>query len=140
MSGLFGTRAGLNADLDMLLQMIILVILLVGFRFGRTKTNTSLRTHGRIMRIVVVLNAGAILLVMGPSLVLNFGAALSEISALSFPLTLVHHTIGLVAEILGIVLAFRKFGNVRMWMRITLVLWLIALAYGLVFYFLYYVI
>lgn len=139
MSGLLGTRAGLNSDLNLLLQIIILVILFVGFKFGRTKTDSSLRTHGRIMKLVVALNAGAILLVMGPSLVASFGAALSETSVLGFPLTLVHHTIGLVAEILGIVLAFRKFGNVRMWMRIALVLWLIALAYGITFYFVYYV-
>lgn len=138
MSGLFGTGAGLNSDLNLLLQIIILVVLLVGFKFGRTKTESSLRTHRRIMRVVVALNTGAILLVMGPSLVLRFGAVLSETSALGFPLTLVHHTIGLVAEILGVILAFRKFGNVRMWMRVTLVVWLIALAYGIVLYFVYY--
>lgn len=138
MSGLFGTGAGLNSDLNLLLQIIILVVLLVGFKFGRTKTEASLRTHRRVMRVVVALNTGAILLVMGPSLVLRFGAVLSETSALGFPLTLVHHTIGLVAEILGVILAFRKFGNVRMWMRVTLVVWLIALAYGIVLYFVYY--
>jgi len=139
MSGLFGTGAGLNSDLNLLLQIIILVILLVGLKFGRTKTEVSLRTHRRIMRVVVALNTGAILLVMGPSLVLRFGDVLSETSVLGFPITLVHHTIGLVAEILGVILAFRKFGNVRLWMRITFVVWLIALAYGIVLYFVYYV-
>jgi len=140
MSGLFGTKAGLPSDLNLMLQIIILIILVVGFRFGKEKTGTSLKTHGRLMKLVVVLNAGAILLVMGPSFVFSFDAVLGEASVLGFPLTMVHHVIGLVAEILGVIFVFRKFGNVRMWMRITLVVWLIALVSGIAFYFVYYVI
>lgn len=90
------------------------------------------------MKFVVVLNGGAILLVMGPSFVVNFDAVLGEVSSLSFPLTMVHHGIGLVAEILGVILAFRKFGNVRAWMRFTFAIWLIALFMGIGFYFVYY--
>jgi hypothetical protein len=77
---------------------------------------------------------------MGPSLLANVGAALGETSFIGFPLTLTHHTIGLAAEILGVVLAFRKFGNVRLWMRVTFILWLIALVLGIGFYVRYYVV
>jgi len=53
---------------------------------------------------------------------------------------LVHHLVGLVAEILGAVLVFKKFGKVRTWMKITFVLWLIALLSGIGFYVRYYVV
>lgn len=140
MSGLLGTRAAVASDLNLLLQIIVLVILLVGVRYGRKKTGGSLKTHGRLMNIVVVLNAVGVLLVMLPSFVNNLGAVIAEPSTIGFPLTSVHVLFGSVAEVLGIILAFRKFGNVRVWMRLTTVFWLIALALGITFYVRYYVI
>jgi len=116
-SGIFGTKASVLSDLNLLVQIVLLVILLVGFRLGKKKTKASLTMHGRFMRVLVVLNVLSILFVMGPSLLLNFGAAVDEVFVVGFPLTLVHHSIGLVAEILGLVLVFKKFGNVRNWMR-----------------------
>jgi len=140
MSELLGTRASVYVDLNLLLQIIILIILLVGVKFAKEKTTGSLKKHGKIMNIAVILNAVAILLVMGPSLVLNFGATLAELSLIGFPLTLVHHSLGIIAEILGITFAFKKFGNVRMWMRLTMVVWLVALVLGIAFYVQYYMI
>jgi len=138
--GFLGTNASVLYDLNLLLQLVLLVVLLLGFRLGRIKSEGSLKLHRRLMRILVVLNAVAILFVMGPSLLANVGAALGETSFIGFPLTLTHHTIGLAAEILGVVLAFRKFGNVRLWMRVTFILWLIALVLGIGFYVRYYVV
>jgi len=139
MSGLLGTPAPIASDVNLVLQIIIVIILLVGFKYGKTKTASSLKTHGRIMTVVVILNAASILLVMGPVFVLYFGAVLAEPFVIGFPLTLVHHSIGIIAEILGAVLVFKKFGNVRMWMRLTLVLWLISWVLGVFFYIWYYV-
>jgi len=90
------------------------------------------------MTVLAVLNGLSILLVMGPSLFTSFGAAVEEVSVIGFPLTLLHHSIGLIAEILGVVLVFRKFGKVRTWMRITFMLWLVALLFGIGFYVVYY--
>jgi len=140
MSELLGTKAPIASDLNLLLQITILVILLVGFKLGKEKTQSSLKTHGRVMTIMVLLNAMAILLVMGPSFVINFGLVLGEVSTMGFPLTLVHALFGGTAEILGIIFMLKKFGNVRMWMRFTWVLWLIALALGIVFYVQYYIV
>jgi len=139
MSGLLGTPAPIASDINLVLQIIIVAILLVGFKYGKTKTASSLKTHGRIMTVVVVLNAASILLVMGPAFVLYFGAVLAEPSVIGFPLTLAHHTSGIIAEILGAVLVFKKFGNVRMWMRLTLILWLVSWVLGVYFYLRYYV-
>jgi uncharacterized membrane protein YozB (DUF420 family) len=77
---------------------------------------------------------------MGPSFIINFGAVLDELFTIGFPLTLVHHFFGVIAEILGIIFVFKKFGKVRFWMRFTMAVWLIAVVLGISFYLLYYVI
>ncbi|MFQ5836599.1 MAG: hypothetical protein ACE5HG_01975 [Candidatus Bathyarchaeia archaeon] len=140
MSGIFGTRASLISDLNLLLQLIVLVILIVGVKFGKEKTEKSLKTHGKVMTVMVVLNATGILLVMLPSFVTNLSAVLNEPSTIGFPLTSIHVFFGISSNSLGIVLIFKKFGNVRMWMRLTAALWLIAIISGISFYLKYYVI
>lgn len=96
--------------------------------------------HKRIMTTIVALNGISILFIMGPSFVAYFGAVLIEAYAIGFPLTILHHSFGLTAEVLGLILVFRKFGNVRTVMRLTLLLWLIALTLGISFFIKYYVI
>lgn len=140
MSGIFGTKASLASDLSLLLQLVILVILIVGVKFGKEKTAKSLKRHGTIMTIVVVLNAIGILLVMLPSFVTNLSAVLNEPSTVGSPLTSIHVFFGILAEGLGITFVFKKFGNVRMWMRLTVAFWLIAIISGISFYLRYYVI
>jgi len=139
MPGVFGTRASILSDLNLMLHILLLVILLVGFRLGKKKTEGGLKMHDRLMTVLVALNGLSILLVMGPSLFLNFGAAVDEAFVIGFPLTLLHHSIGLIAELIGLVLVFRKFGKVRTWMRITFTLWFVALLFGIGFYVMYYV-
>lgn len=140
MSGLFGTNASILADMNLLLQILLLVILLLGYMLGKKKTAVSLKAHGRVMTVLVALNALSILLVMGPSLFHNIEAVVGEASSIGFPVTLVHHLVGLIAEILGAVLVFKKFGKVRMWMRLTFTLWFVALVLGIGFYVRYYVV
>lgn len=113
MSGLFGSRASVSADLNLVFQILLLVVLLVGFRLGKNKTGGSLKTHGRLMIFLVVLNMLSILFLMGPSLFASLGAVAEEIFVIGFPLVLLHHSFGLIAEILGVVLVVRKFGKVR---------------------------
>lgn len=92
------------------------------------------------MTAAVGLNVVSILLVMGPSLLAGLGLALEEQAVIGFPLTLIHHSFGLSAEILGAVLIFRKFGKIRMWMRLNLSLWIAAFALGILFYLRYFII
>lgn len=140
MPGILGTRASLASDLNLLLQLIILVILIVGVKFGKEKTAKSLRTHEKVMTVMVVLNAIGILLVMLPSFVTNLSAVLNEPSTIGFPLTSIHAFFGILAEGMGVAFVFKKFGNVRMWMRLTAAFWLIAIISGIYFYLRYYVI
>lgn len=128
------------SDLNLILQIIVFIMLLIGFKFGRTKTKEGSKRHRILMRSMVVLNLIGVLTVMIPSFVSGFDIVANEPSKIGFPLIFVHAALGVIAVSLGIVLSFRKFGNVRLWMRLTLSLWLIALLLGFVIYVGYYVI
>jgi len=140
MSGFLGTRGSIASDLNLLTQIAILIILFVGIKFGKEKTKVSLKRHGRLMTLATILETVSILLVMGPSFAANLGAVLTEPSRIGFPVTLVHALFGGLAEVLGVTLVFKKFGNVRWWMRVTAAVWLTASVLGIVFYINYYVI
>jgi uncharacterized membrane protein YozB (DUF420 family) len=136
---LFGTLASDASDLSLILQIIVFIMLLVGFKLGRTKTKEGLKRHGILMRTMVVLGLVGILTVMVPSFVLTYDIVANEPAKIGFPLIFVHAALGATAISLGIALSFRKFGNVRNWMRLTLSLWLITLLLGFVIYVGYYV-
>lgn len=87
------------------------------------------------MPAVVALNFAGIVIVMLPSFISSFGAVLAELSEIHFPLVLLHAAFGAVSAGLGITLVFKKFGNVRFWMRVTIVMWLITLALGFIVYY-----
>jgi len=135
MSGIFGTKAPLPSDLNLLLQLGILVILLVGVKFGKEKTAKSLKMHGRIMTIAVVLNAVGILFVMIPSFIAYFSAPLKELSLVGVLSTSIHASFGGLAEALGIAFVLeKKPKKVRMWMRLTTLFWIITFVLGVSLY------
>lgn len=135
MSGLFGTKAGIPSDLNLLLQIAVIIIVFVGVKYGKEKTQGSLKTHRRVMAIAVVLNAVGFLLVMGPSIVGYFLIPLSELSTFGIVSTSLHAVFGGMAEILGIAFVFnKKPKNVRLWMRLSRWLWVIAFVLGVSLY------
>ncbi len=135
MSGLFGTKAGITSDLNLLLQIIVIIILFVGVKCGKDKTQDSLKRHGRIMAIAVVLNAVGFLSVMGPSIFGYFSVPLGELSVFGIVSTSFHAVFGGMAEILGIAFVFnKKPKNIRLWMRLTSGLWVIAFVLGVSLY------
>jgi len=139
MSGILGTRAPLASDLNLILQLIILAILLVGVRFGKKKTAKSLKTHGTVMTLAVALNAIGILLVMLPSFVIIVSEVLNPLT-IGFTLASIHAFFGVLAEGFGVTLVFKKFGNVQRWMRLTTAFWIIAIILGISVYLTYYLI
>jgi uncharacterized membrane protein YozB (DUF420 family) len=123
-----------------LLQIVVLILLFVGFRSGRIKTAGGLKTHGRLMSLMVILNIIGVLTVMIPSFIGGFSTVSAELSTIGFPLTFVHAFFGAIAVVLGITPIFKKFGNVRLWMRFAMAVWLVTLALGFLIYIRYYVI
>ena len=134
-----GIQASIASDLNLILQLIVLTVLLVGFKYGRKKKQSSLRRHEMLMRSMVVLNIVGAVTVMIPSFISAFNVVANEPAKIGFPLIFVHATLGSIAVSLGIVLSFRKFGNVRIWMRFNFVLWLAALLLGVFIYVGYYI-
>ncbi|MHA2379345.1 MAG: hypothetical protein ACXADS_08705 [Candidatus Thorarchaeota archaeon] len=129
--GIFGTAATVAADLNLIVQYVTLILLV----FGYTKRR-RFKTHGRIMVIVTVLTIATTLLVMAPSLIVNWGTF--------EPTILAHVAIGILVMLLGLVFTTRfylatKGGKplacgTRNIMRLAFILWLFPILGGTMFY------
>jgi uncharacterized membrane protein YozB (DUF420 family) len=126
----------LIADINLTLQIVILVMLIVGLAL---KQKGKFAFHGGAMLIAVILNAASFFLVMWPSFAaFDFSVLNSTVEIVS----LTHGILGGVAEILGVflVVAWGMQKTVqscirrKMIMRITMILWLVALVLGIILY------
>lgn len=145
MSGFLGTRADPLKDLNLIMQVAILIVLLVGYIF---KKDGKLMKHGVAMSTAVMLHTILIFLVMIPSLVLN-SALLLEFSQFGVIITWIHVLAGIFAEISGLYLVgmwrfrsppFMNCVKKKKLMKPLLILWVLALILGIMFYIYYYVI
>jgi len=135
MTGIFGTEAPLTSDLNLLLQVVILVLLIVGFKLGKEKTGKSLKRHGKIMVIVVALTALSFVFVMAPSFANYVSSPQSELSLIGILPTLLHALLGSLAGFFGIAFAFnKKPKKTRLWMRLSMLFWIIVLILGFFLY------
>jgi len=135
MPGLLGTNAPVVSDLNLFLQIITIVVLFAGVKFGKEKTEQSLKKHKNVMTSVVVLNAVGFIFVMGPSFVNYFSTSLVKLSTFGIVSTSLHVFFGSLAEILGIAFIFnKKPKNIRLWMRLTRWVWIIAFVLGVSLY------
>lgn len=97
--GLFGPAATLLSDVNLLFQIAIFIFLAIGLS-ARLKRRYI--AHGTVMGIALVLNTVSILIVMVPSFLSD--PSLFESLSSPLPLTIIHITIGSLAEALGIYL------------------------------------
>lgn len=142
--GLLGTNAGLPADLNLITQIIIIILLTLSWSYARKK----LKTHGKLMTVAVVVNAATIAFVMAPSLFLGLGVIVSNPLDPGSLLSIVHVAIGTIAWIGGAYLTWSwKLNDStsecfkrRKLMKPIIGLWLIAAVLGVGFYVYYYVI
>ncbi|NWF96643.1 MAG: hypothetical protein HXY34_10930 [Candidatus Thorarchaeota archaeon] len=140
---LFGTSASIFADLNLIAQIVLLTLLVLGI-----VKRKPLQIHGKVMMSATVVNIVATLLFMAPSLLLNWGS----FTALPFPpgpaIVVVHGIVGTLAILLGALWTYRFIVATRrsaplacgkkkmMWL--TAGLWLYATGGGIVFYILLY--
>jgi len=135
MSGILGTSAPVQSDLNLLLQIAIIILLFTGFRFGRIKTGQGIKRHGRVMTVVVVLNAISIITVMLVSFITFFSTPIGELPVVPVASTAVHATLGAISEGLGIAFVLnKKPKSVKTWMRVTFTLWVITFLLGVFLY------
>ena len=143
MSSIFGTKATLLYDVNLLLQILILILLFIGRKFVKDKKH---KNHGIMMTIAVTLHTISILLIMIPSFVTYFGLTISSFS-LGIVITWIHAIVGILAEVLGIFIVVKwRFqpepmkicGKRRKFMIPLFILWTFALILGIAFYIQYY--
>jgi len=139
--GLFNPSATVSADVNLLLQLVILVVLLVGWTFKRNYLR-----HGMIMGALVALNTLLIFLVMAPSLWASTGLFTNTLSQLALVIAL-HSALGSIVEVGGIYLLIVWVSNHglsktcfknRTIMKATIIAWIIELVLGMYLYALLY--
>lgn len=143
-SGIFGTKATLVADVNLILQVAILAILSIGVFQAKTR---KFQVHHTLMTVAVVANAALIVAVMNPSFFRILPFALRNPGAERPTVLWPHMLLGAVAELLGVYIvlatnmgtAGTPYKRSFKWlMRITFFLWLLALIVGIVLYFVWY--
>jgi hypothetical protein len=139
-TGILGTRAGLVADVNLIAQIVILLLLSVGALQARSK---HFDWHHGTMIAAVIVNAAAIVFIMNPSFFRLLPYALRNPGAAGPVIMLPHAAIGALAELLGIYIIARTPRNpsalsgwpsMKRTMIVTLLLWLVALSGGIWLY------
>lgn len=139
-----GTNAHLGADINLILQIIMFLIIIIGLIY---KNKRKFKIHGSIMGIAVILHVLTFLTVMVPPFLESFNYFITETSEFRVQMTLAHAVPGAIAMVLGIVL-------IEMWalhpsniaacsrrkrlMDIITILWLVSLIFGIATYFAFY--
>ena len=136
--GFLGTGATFQADLNLVVQLIMGIALLAGTLLAKCK---RYRAHGICQTTVLLLNLLPIGLVMWPSFQQQVKPALSKsFHRWYYEVAMIHAALGIAAELLGLYIVvvagtnvppqWLRFKNWKSWMRAELVLWMIVLLSG----------
>ncbi|MFH0848120.1 MAG: hypothetical protein V1857_01290 [archaeon] len=134
--GFLGTSASYAADFNLIVQILVLALLLAGAYYGKI---AKFRTHGRLMSAAIIVQFGAFMFWMAPSLLLNISAL--GTFGIGPALTVLHVLTGMLAVILAISSGFHKAlisPQLRWTMRATFLTWSLAAVSGISFYAYYY--
>ncbi len=135
---ILGTAADLGCDLNLLLQLSILGILLVGVKYARKRTSGSVWKHWSIMGAASLLNVAGLMSVMAPAL-LDFILNEPDFASMWAVTSLPHAALGGLVAIMVVSLGWLFFTNnspmnMNGWMRLLLALWLGNIALGISLY------
>lgn len=142
--GLFNPNATVQADVNLLFQIAIFLVLAVGLLIAKAKH--GFQKHGSIMGIALGLHTISILVVMVPSMLASRGL-FEDLSASLALVVLSHAILGSLVEIFGIYLVglwavnrtnVQACSKRKRTMQATLLLWLIELMIGIYAYVLLY--
>ena len=140
-----GTKAGIQADLNLLVHLAILILIIAGFTFARKK---KFGIHEKWMFSAIVLVAISFFAWMAPYYIDNFHVIVEELYSPGVMVTNIHVALGTITGILAIYIVLRmKFDlpqkftvkRVKRLMRTTFTLWWLTFIFGLSFYLIYYV-
>jgi len=144
--GFLGTGATFQADLNLVVQVVMGMALIAGAFLAKRKRYTA---HGICQTTVLLLNVPMIGLVMWPSFRLQVPSALPKIVHKGYYATAtIHALLGISAEVVGlyiVLVAGAKilpqwlcFTNWKRWMRTELILWMLVLLMGIGTYYTWY--
>jgi hypothetical protein len=145
--GFLRTHAGFRSDLNLTIQIAMGVALIFGAFLARARRFVA---HGICQTVVLILNLVLICFWMWPSFHLQVVPAIPKrLGKRFYAVATIHGVLGVLVEILGlyIVLAVGtgifpetwRFKRWKLWMRIELALWWIALLMGVATYWAWYV-
>ena len=142
---LFGTAAELIFDINLIIQIVLIILLIVGYTQKR-----NWKYHGIIMGVGTLTMIVTVLLIMFPSLIANWPALALFPTSPGSMVTIAHVVFGSIALAAGLTYTLRftyySMSNkpltcgTRNQMRFQLTIWLLAFLFGLIFYIYYYVI
>lgn len=144
--GFLGTAAPFYADALLTTEIAMGLMLLLGFWLARTR---SFKWHAVCQSAVVLLNAALIVFLMLSAFSSRVLPKLpTRLGRMPYLISTVHAALGAVAELTGIYVLLvagtdllpikLRFRNYKLWMRITLLLWWMALLFGLATYAVWY--
>lgn len=142
MIGLLENDKTVNSKINLIAQLTMGVLLLIGMVLARRK---RYRAHGICQASVVILNLIPITTYMLPVFRQGVLSGISTKSADAFlTMAIAHATLGTLAELFGIYLILNagtrllpetlRLKNYKKWMRWELALWLLAIAFGIGIY------
>ena len=140
----FENPFAIAATTSLIIQILVFGLLIYGYVL---KKKLKFRQHGLTMLSAVILHAITIFGVMVPSFVGGFShPGAFDFSNMLVVSALVHTVTGLIAFVLGVVLAanwrLRKDLNPcfakKQLMRVTIAIWMIALVLGMILYWFFY--
>ncbi len=147
-TGFLGTAAPFSSDLTAIVEIGMGLALLAGMVLARRR---RYRAHAWCQSAVVLLNLVAITLTMTPSFRRSFLPIPAHLGNSYHVLAVVHAALGSVAELLGLYILLVVGTNIlpkrlrftryryKVWMRTGILLWWLALLFGLATYARWYV-
>ena len=145
MTGIFGTGASIQVDVNLILQIVMFLIIVIGLVYKR---KNKFKMHGGLMGIAIILHVISFLAVMGPIFFMYFREFVKYISYPEIQTTWIHAIPGAVAMILGIILVgswalnpsnITACSRRKRLMDITILFWFVSLIFGIATYILLYV-
>ena len=147
MDGFLGTGATFRADLNLVVQLAMGLMLFVGMSLARKK---NFRAHKYCQSSVMVLNLVMIFLIMAPSFHKQVQPQLPDgLKESYYAVPYVHALLGTIVELLGlyiVLVAAKKlipkklrFKRYKPWMRTELALWWVVILIGIGTYYVWYI-
>ena len=145
MQGFLGMGATFAADVNLLLQIAMALVLLAGAWLARRKRYFA---HGCVQSTVVLLNLVLVARIMLPSFTKQVASQIpAGLNDKYYSVAFAHSVVGATAALLGLYVILTgmkllpeslRFKNYKAWMRSTLVLWWAAIALGVSTYAMWY--